>query len=383
MNIVILTSAHPIDDVRVMTKIAGGFAELGHDVSWFGPDHSFFGGTRDTRINWHLTHHRPGYRGRLMALIRSARSAASIEDADWIYTPDPDAALVALWASRVSRSRTIFDIHEEFHNGLLRRGVKQPLLVCILSRLVKAAISWITRRSDLTIAVSDTILDTYTKTGQARLTALNTAPLDFSLESSAPAPRHSGMRVMHGKALPGNGTPRVVQAIRLLPPDCDLRLVFITRASANTEPFDPAIEQALQSADVAPHVEIVPGIPHTEMPRLLASCSIGVISYGRLLGQASLPNRLFEYMAAGIAVIAPSYSPEIVRILDRHKCGLTADFEDPNDICEKLSRLAQDPEAATAMGARGRQAFVEHYAWEAQIKRVEARMHDVQLGGRA
>jgi len=110
------------------------------------------------------------------------------------------------------------------------------------------------------------------------------------------------------------------------------------------------------------------------MPQLLSSCSAGIISYGRIFGEASLPNRLFEYMAAGIAVLAPAYSPEIVRILERYGCGITADFEDPKDIAEKLLQLISNPDEMSAMGLRGRHAFMRHFAWEAQLDKLETHL---------
>ena len=41
-HVCIVTSAHPLDDVRVHTKFAESFLQNGWDVSWVGPDIALF-----------------------------------------------------------------------------------------------------------------------------------------------------------------------------------------------------------------------------------------------------------------------------------------------------------------------------------------------------
>ncbi|WP_286959600.1 glycosyltransferase family protein [Arsenicicoccus sp. UBA7492] len=371
MKIIILTSAHPTDDVRVMTKVARGLADLGHQVVWCGPDHYFFDDSHDPRISWILTKRGQGWKGRLLALARSARAAYRIDDADWIYSPDPDAAIVALAIARITRTHTLFDIHEDFHNGLLRRRIKRPRLAAIMGVAVRAVITWTARTSDVTVGVSRTIVNMYCPPGGGSFAVLNTAPRSFAERQHQPNPTAAQARVMHGKAVSTNGTHVVLEALRQLPDDQGPRVVFITRPSPTDQPFDYELEQSLRSPYLASHVKLMAGLPHDRMPEVLGSCSAGLISYGRVLGEASLPNRLFEYMASGIAVIAPSYSPEIVQIIESYRCGLTADFENPHDVAAKLMQIATHPDETAAMGSRGRQAFIDHYSWESQLDALE------------
>ncbi len=117
------------------------------------------------------------------------------------------------------------------------------------------------------------------------------------------------------------------------------------------------------------HPEVVvrePGVPHHQMPALLASQDVGMVAYQRDLGVDSLPNRLFEYMACGLAVLAPSYSPEIVSILDAEKVGITADFEDSADVARAFTWLAEHPDDVSEMGERARRAFLERYNWDSE-----------------
>ena len=123
---------------------------------------------------------------------------------------------------------------------------------------------------------------------------------------------------------------------------------------------------------------IEPGVPHDLMPALLGSQDVGMIAYQRDLGVDSLPNRLFEYMAAGLAVLAPSYSPEIASILEEERVGLSADFEDPVDIARALTWCLDHPEDLAAMGVRAREAFLTRYNWDAEAERLVAAMREVE-----
>ena len=121
----------------------------------------------------------------------------------------------------------------------------------------------------------------------------------------------------------------------------------------------------LQIEDV---VELHPAVPLQDMPDILRRCDAGLIAYGRELGADSLPNRLFEYMAAGLPVIAPEYSTEICRILYEDGCGVAADFENPSSIAAAIVELARDPDRCREMGRRAREAFESRHNWEVEVR---------------
>lgn len=376
MKIMIFTSAHPTDDVRVMTKIAAGFHDEGHDVVWCGPEVAFFDAARDPRIEWHLTPKGSGWLGRLRALASIAGAAHRVKNVDWIYTPDPDAAMVAVPLAKLKGAKLLFDLHEEFHNGLLRRGISQPQLAGILSLLVRGVIRVTARCSTLAIAVNQTVLDAYARPGRRALVVLNSAPKNFA--APVPKPPGGSVTAMHGKAIESNGSRVVIDALEAIPASRSPTVLFIVRGSAGSPVFSQSVFSRLESEDLVGKVELLDGVPHSRMPQLMGRCDLGLIAYGRILGEASLPNRLFEYMAAGCAVLAPSYSPEIVSILEAYGCGETVDFEDRSAVAEALRRLSSDPKKLADMGNAGRAAFLACFAWEAQLKTLIMRMEELR-----
>jgi hypothetical protein len=72
-------------------------------------------------------------------------------------------------------------------------------------------------------------------------------------------------------------------------------------------------------------------------------------------------------MAAGIPVVASDFPSWRELVGD---AGLLVDPYDVGAIATAIDTLLEDPEAAQAMGARGREAVREHYGWEAEAERL-------------
>ena len=117
-------------------------------------------------------------------------------------------------------------------------------------------------------------------------------------------------------------------------------------------------------------IQAIAPIPYKDMPRLTANCDIGMIAYQRDLGIDSMPNRLFEYMAAGLAVLAPSYSVELREVLIKEGIGITVDFESPESIACGIDWMISNPEEVRAMGRRAREAFMARHSWEVEFEKL-------------
>jgi glycosyltransferase involved in cell wall biosynthesis len=83
------------------------------------------------------------------------------------------------------------------------------------------------------------------------------------------------------------------------------------------------------------------------------------------------PNKLFEYMAAGMPIVASDF-PLWRRIVDQERCGVMVDPTDPRAIGEAIGMLLSDRAEAEAMGRRGRQAAERQYSWEVEERKLLA-----------
>lgn len=75
--------------------------------------------------------------------------------------------------------------------------------------------------------------------------------------------------------------------------------------------------------------------------------------------------KFFEYMAAGLPIIASAF-PVWQELIEDQGLGICVDPEDPAAIAEALQQLQKNPQAARQMGERGQQLVQTRYTWQSQ-----------------
>jgi glycosyltransferase involved in cell wall biosynthesis len=83
----------------------------------------------------------------------------------------------------------------------------------------------------------------------------------------------------------------------------------------------------------------------------------------------SQPNKLFEYMAAGLPVIASNFAlwKEIV---EKNQCGICVNPLNPQEIATAINWMLQNPAGANLMGKNGQNAVLEKYNWETESQKL-------------
>lgn len=103
---------------------------------------------------------------------------------------------------------------------------------------------------------------------------------------------------------------------------------------------------------------------HEDHDAYYRHASIGVLPFLRTAHiEITLPNKLFDYMGAGLPVVA-SDVPPLRRTVEETHSGLLVPPGNAEAMSEAFVALALDPERRRAMGAAGRAAIEGRYSWE-------------------
>jgi glycosyltransferase involved in cell wall biosynthesis len=76
--------------------------------------------------------------------------------------------------------------------------------------------------------------------------------------------------------------------------------------------------------------------------------------------------KFYEYMAAGLPIVCSNF-PVWRELVEGYEVGLCVDPEQPEAAAEAIRWLAQNPQEAKAMGARGRCLVQERFNWDSQM----------------
>jgi glycosyltransferase involved in cell wall biosynthesis len=108
------------------------------------------------------------------------------------------------------------------------------------------------------------------------------------------------------------------------------------------------------------NVTLLPGVAHRDVPDLLAAADLCLVPLRDVpLFATFIPSKMFEYLAAGKAVIG-SVSGEAAQIL-REAGAVVVPPEDDAALADAIRDLAAGPDRRRALGGVGRRYVEQHY----------------------
>jgi glycosyltransferase involved in cell wall biosynthesis len=144
----------------------------------------------------------------------------------------------------------------------------------------------------------------------------------------------------------------LIQAVRALENE-GVGLVFVGEGA-----MKPQVEEMAAGSSA---IRFLPFRPASEIPLVLSSGDMHVVTVKRGLEGVVVPSKLYPTLAAGRPVlgVAPEES-DVVRIVRRAGCGLSADPDDPNTVVEALRGVWHNSEQLRNMGLRARETAISY-----------------------
>lgn len=353
-----LTSVHPRYDTRIFLKECRSLAAAGYDVSLLVAD-GRGDETKDGVQICDVGRSRGRLTRMLLATQRVFKKAVAL-DAAVYHLHDPELLPVGLRLMRRGK-QVIFDAHEDVPKQLLAKKYLGPRRLRLISRLYGALERYACGRFSGIVAATPTIGDKFRAIND-RTVVINNFPHLDELESETrwDEDRHSVCYV--GAISATRGIREIVEAIGRTKSPARLLL-----AGAFA---DPGIEEEVRSLPGWSKTDALGYIGRDELREVLGRSAAGLVTLHRTPNHMeSQPIKMFEYMSAGIPVIA-SDIPLWQRIISDAECGYCVDPHDPGEIASKIDAVLSDQVEARRLGANGRRAIEERYNWPAEEQKL-------------
>jgi glycosyltransferase involved in cell wall biosynthesis len=184
-----------------------------------------------------------------------------------------------------------------------------------------------------------------------------------------------------GQLYPWKGAGLVVDVAARVP---DARAVIVGGQTNWTEddPDIAALAEQARTLGVADRVELRGHVPYERVPAALAEASVALLPLpdepvARLF---TSPLKLFDYMAAGVPIVA-SDLPSLREVLRDGENGLLAPAGDADAFAAAVRRLLANPALADRLGRQAR-IDVQQYSWDARARALLAIFDDATPGVR-
>src|SRR6202140_627554 len=356
-KIVHLPSVHTAFDVRVFHKECKSLARSGKHVVLVVPH------PRDEVVDSVEVKGIQIGGGRLVRMTRTVWSLyreALRQNGDVYHFHDPELIPLGLLLAAHGKA-VVYDIHEDapadiLHKDYIPRCLRRPLTWSV-RKLENAAC----RRFSGLIAATPTIAKPFSSINPNTVVVHNFPVLDeIAPTVDLPWNERPPAVAYIGSISERRGIREILQALALLPSDNPAQMML-------AGPFSPAeLRTELMRLQGWARVKYLRVLDRPSVANLLSRMRLGLLALQPEPNFCNaMPIKLFEYMAAGIPVIASDF-PLWRQIIGEAGCGLLVDPQDPQAIVRAMEYLLSHDAEAEAMGRRGRQAACELYNWNSE-----------------
>jgi len=221
----------------------------------------------------------------------------------------------------------VYDAHELWPDRNLRPESRPWLLLCE---------ALFVRIADRTITTSPGYAETMAARYRIDPPRLVRNVPEVGFDGGSPTVVDGTLIVYFGAVTRGRGLETAIAALDHLPA-VRLRIV-----GPDAWGYREELEALAERAGVGERVAFRPPVPPAEAASVLADAAAGLalIEPVCLSYRLTLPNKLFEYVAAGLPILA-SDLPVIARFVAEHGVGLTVSPTSPTDVAAGLARLLE------------------------------------------
>ncbi|PWD97579.1 glycosyltransferase [Marinilabilia rubra] len=250
---------------------------------------------------------------------------------DIIWAVDMDTLPAARLACYIKKKPVVFDSHEYFSESpelKNRKRVKK-----IWRFLEKTFIPG----ADFFITVSPGLIKLYKQNMGLDFTLVRNLPLK-NKQNIHPLLKSDTPTILYQGALNlGRGISQTIEAMQFLP---GYKFIIVGRGDCTRE-----LKKLSKELNLEDQVNFVGAVPFEKLPKYQKGVLLGMCIHEKigLNYYYALPNRLFDFIQAGIPVICNDF-PDMSAVVSKYNTGLIIENLTPKLLAEKIKEACEDTE---------------------------------------
>lgn len=364
-SVCILTTVHPTSDQRIFRKQARALVENGFDV---------------TAIAHHeRTEYRDGVRvlslgesdsriDRWRHIYNAYRTAARL-DADVYHFHDPELLPVGALLARRTDGAVIYDAHEYYPDAIyMREWIPKPVRLP-LSRAFPHIESAFARQLDAIVTADEPTAEAFRDRGHERVVTIRNFPRTESVSIEPAVERDHELLLSYvGQLSPERGLFRMLRLIARLRETTDTDVGLWLLGGFKNDETERRAREFIAEHDLKERVRLFGRVEYEEVVSILAATDAGLVLLDTERCRRNVPTKLFEYMLAGLPVVA-TRGRSVQRYLD-DDLGVFVPEDDTERQAAVVAELLEDGGRRTEMGERAAGTARTEYAWEREAERL-------------
>jgi glycosyltransferase involved in cell wall biosynthesis len=342
-----LTSAHPRYDTRIFYKECISASRY-YDVSLVVADS--LGNEVINGISIYDVGKPASRKERILKTTKNVLKQARELDSDLYHIHDPELLLVGLKLKKMGK-KVVFDAHEDLPKQVMAKHYLNDISKKIISYIVSKLEIMILKKYDFVVAATPFIRDKFIKNG-IKSQDINNFPILDELIDIKPNFKSNTICYI-GLLYETRGIKEIIKAVENL----DVKLIIAGKF------FDSKFEKEVKSLKGWQKVDFRGFASRDEVKSILEESIAGLVTLHPTPSYVeAYPVKMFEYMSAGIAVIASDF-PLYKEFVEKNNCGLCVNPLDVKQISQAIINIIQNKSKTQQMGKNAKDVIKQSFNW--------------------